>query len=122
MRKALLVGSKVFYNGKWEYHMDPDDNYYMDEQAYHEQQLQSSDNDPPVYICYDGKHVIDYTYNDLYVACDCNRDLTDFIFDNLMGEVPEDLLEEYISEGKVIQCPHCGKYITREEDGRWDYV
>ena len=122
MREALLVGSKVFYNGKWEYKMDPDDNYYMDEEAYNAQQLQSSDNDPPVYICYDGKHVVSYTYNELFVACKQDRGITDFIFDHLAGEVPEDLLDDYISEGTIIQCPHCNKYITREDDGRWDYI
>lgn len=122
MRQAVLVGSKVFSNGKWEYLMDPDDNYFMDEAEYHRQKLQQSDNDPPVYICYDGRSVSDYTYNDLFVACNQSSDLTDFIFENLMGEVPEDLLDEYLTTGRVIQCPHCAKYITREDDGRWDYV
>lgn len=122
MKQPVLVGSKVFSNGKWEYLMDPDDNYFMDEAEYHRQKLEQSDDDPPVYICYCGKHIIDYTYNDLLVACNLDMYLTDFIFENLMGEVPEDLLDEYLSSGKVIQCPHCAKYITREEDGRWDYV
>lgn len=121
MKQPLLVGTKVFFNGEWEYHMDPDDNFYLDEQAYHEQKVQNSDDDPPVYICYDGRNVSDYTYNDLFVACQQNIDLTDYIFEHLQGEVPEDLLDEYITEGRIIQCPHCAKYIIREDDGRWEY-
>lgn len=121
MKQALLVGSKVFCNGKWEYLMDPDDNYFMDEAEYQRQQIESSVDAPPVYICYDGKNISSYTYNELFDVCEHNRDLTDYIFENLMGEVPEDLLDDYISAGRIIKCPNCDHIIIREEDGRWDY-
>ncbi len=121
MKKALLVGTKVFYNGKWEYHMDPDDNYYLDEAEYQRQQLESSVDDPPVYICYDGRYTPSYNYNELFEVCEQNRDLTDYIFENLMGELPEDLLSDYMSEGRIVKCPNCDHYIIREQDGRWDY-
>ena len=122
MKQELLVGSKVFHNGKWEYLMDPDDNYFLDEAEYHKQQLGSSSDEPPVYICYADKHVLSYTYEELLYICEENINLTDYLFENLMGEVPEDLLDEYKEEGRVIQCPHCNQFIiNHEENDRWDY-
>ena len=113
----LLVGTKVFCNGKWDYIPDPDDNYYYDEAEYHRQQKQSSKDDPPVYVCYDGRYKMSYTYDDLFFVCDENKYLTDYIFENLKGEIPEDLLGEFLQNGKVIRCPHCKEYIL---GGLWE--
>lgn len=119
MRMGVSVGTKEFKDGHWCYLMDPDDGYYLDDEEFQRQKLQKPDEYTPVYICSDyfngGRTSTMYDREELWWACDRDSELTEYIFDCLMGESPEDLLEEYLNTGRVVKCPHCNKYIFRED-------